>query len=93
MVVSNINISMTPSTHSHFASTAVAHRLADSCFTASPNRLSPSGRHPATSLFPVPGRYLDDGDTHLGQYNFRWTVVKNYNLGDALQAGIGEPGF
>ena len=41
------------------------HRLADSCFTASPNRLSPSGRHPTTSLFPAPGHYLDDGDTHF----------------------------
>ena len=33
------------------------------------------------------------GEFSIGQYNFRWTVVKNSNLDDALQAGIGEPGF
>jgi hypothetical protein len=33
------------------------------------------------------------GEFSIGQYNFRWTVVKNYIFGAALQAGIGEPGF
>jgi hypothetical protein len=62
-VASSISILIITSTNSHFASTAAVHRLADSYFTASPNRLLPSDQLHITPLFPASLINLDEGDT------------------------------